>query len=292
MNDKDELFITDNQGDWIASSYLGHVEEGDFLGHPSSLWDLPEFGLTPKVLDYKTVEEIPESSLKQDYEQFSKERKRPAVWLSHGDLTNSPGHPSFAPEHGFGPFGGQAFIADIAHRTIIRCALEQVAGQYQGAVFPFIRPMSSSAYSTRFDKDGNLWVGSVGRGWVAGDPTMEVIRFDERKTPFEMQRIELTQKGFDIHFTEAIGSGSIKPEEVLVTEYEYHYWDGYGSEPVNEKRVSVTRVGASHDGKRLSLDLPRREGTIVEIKLPALKSVSGLTLENDYAIYTLNRLLP
>ena len=292
MNAQDELFITDNQGDWIASSYLGHVEEGDFLGHPSSLWDKPEFGLTPDVLDYKTVEEIPESSVQLDYEQFSKERKRPTIWLSHGDLTNSPGHPSFAPEEGFGPFAGQAFIADIAHRTIVRCALEKVAGQYQGAVFPFIRPLSSSAYSTMFDAEGNLWVGSVGRGWVAGDPAIEIIRFDPSETPFEMQRVELTKGGLDIHFTETIGSGTLKPEEILITEFEYHYWDGYGSEPVNEKRVSVKRLGISKDGKRLSLELPRREETVLEIKLPVLKSVSGLPLENDYAVYTLNRLLP
>lgn len=292
MNAKQELFITDNQGDWIASSYLGHVEEGDFLGHPAGLWDRPEYGLTPAVLDYKTVEATPDSVPPLDYDTYSKEWKRPAVWLAHGDLTNSPGHPSFAPDTGFGPFGGQAFIADIAHRTIVRCALEKVAGQYQGAVFPFIRPLSSSAYSTLFDSDGNLWVGSVGRGWVAGDPTIEVIRFDETRTPFEMQRIELTKDGFDIYFTEAIGSGTIKTEEILVTEFEYHYWDGYGSEPVNEKRVWVERVGVSEDGKRLTLILPRREETVLEIKLPTLRSASGLTLENDYAVYTLNRMLP
>lgn len=31
MNANDELFITDNQGDWVASSYLGHVKEGDLF---------------------------------------------------------------------------------------------------------------------------------------------------------------------------------------------------------------------------------------------------------------------
>ncbi len=281
MNRHGELFVTDNQGDWVASSYLGHVEEGDFLGHPASLWDRPEYGLTPTELDYATVEKIPESYPKLDYDTFSKEWKRPAVWLAHGDLTNSPGHPSFAPESGFGPFGGQAFIADIAHRTVVRCALEKVAGQYQGAVFPFIRPLSSSAYSTVFD-----------RGWVAGEPAIEVIRFDESKTPFEMQRIELTKNGFDIHFTDTIGSSEVRMQDVLVTEFEYRYWDGYGSEPVNEKRLQVDRLEVSEGGRRLSLLLPLREETILEIKLPSLRSARGLPLENDYAVYTLNRLLP
>lgn len=52
MNAKDELFVTDNQGDWVASSYLGHVEEGDFLGHPAPLWDRPEYGLTPAMGEF------------------------------------------------------------------------------------------------------------------------------------------------------------------------------------------------------------------------------------------------
>ena len=35
-----ELFAADNQGDWVATSMLHHLEEGDFHGHPAALrWD-------------------------------------------------------------------------------------------------------------------------------------------------------------------------------------------------------------------------------------------------------------
>ena len=292
MNAKDELFVTDNQGDWVASSYLGHVEQGDFLGHPAALWDRPEYGFTPEVLDYTTSAAIPEKVPYLDKANFSKFRKRPAVWLSHGDLTNSPGHPSFAPETGFGPFGGQAFIADIAHRNVIRVALEKVAGEYQGAVFPFIRPLQSASYSTAFDNDGNLWVGSVGRGWTAGDPAIEIIRYDESRTPFEMQRIALTKDGFDIVFTEALGPDTPTVETVSIKEFQYQYWDEYGSEPINAAAVSIEHLSLSEDRKTLSLLLPRKADFIYQIQLSEIKSASGLPLENDYGIYTLNNLLP
>lgn len=291
MNAEEELFITDNQGDWVASSYLGHVEEGDFMGHPASRWDLPEFGLTPKVLDYSNVEKIPNEVPYQEKASFEKTRKRPAVWLAHVDLTNSPGHPSFAPEEGFGPFGGQVFIADIAHRNIIRVALEKVGGEYQGAVFPFIRPLSSSSYSTAFDLNGNLWVGSVGRGWVAGDPALEIIEFDDSKVPFEMHRIELTETGFDIHFTQPLSAEEILPENLLITEYDYQYWDGYGSEPIMEKTIPVQRIKASPDRMMLSLELNHRALAIYQIQFGQVNSASGLTLENNYGIYTLNQLI-
>ena len=292
MNAKDELFITDNQGDWVASSYLSHVEKGDFLGHPASLWDKPEFGLTPAVLDYSNNAAIPETVPPLIKEEFSTTRKLPAVWLSHGDLTNSPGHPSFAPPTGFGPFGGQIFIADIAHRNIVRVALEKVAGKYQGAVFPFIRPLKSSSYSTAFGPDGSLWVGSVGRGWTAGDPAIEVIHYNETEMPFEMHRIELTRTGFKVHFTQPVAAGPLSSSSIGITEYRYEYWDGYGSEPREESEIAVQEVQLSKDGKTLTLQAPIKPEFIYQIQLPDLKSASGLTLHNNYGIYTLNQLLP
>jgi len=292
MNAKDELFVTDNQGDWVASSYLTQVEEGDFLGHPASLWDRAEFGLTPRLLDYKTNAAPPKEVPALDLEKFTKLRKLPAVWLAHGDLTNSPGHPSFAPKSGFGPFGEQAFIADIAHRSVVRVALERVGGQYQGAVFPFIRPLKSASYSTAFDPQGNLWVGSVGRGWTAGEPAIELVRFEPGAVPFEIHRIELTRSGFDVVLTQPMDARSLLPRDLSVTEYQYNYWDGYGSEPIHERNVPVEEVMLSADRTVLSLRFPRKAEFIYQIQLPVLNSRSGLPLENNYGIYTLNRLLP
>ncbi len=291
INAHDELFITDNQGDWVANSYLGHVEEGDFLGHPASFWDRPEYGITPPVLDYQTVGPIPKDIPPLDPKDYRKAYKRPAVWLAHGNLTNAPGHPSFAPENTFGPFAGQAFIADIAHRTIVRVALEKVGGAYQGAVFPFIRPLSSSAYSTAFDPEGNLWVGSVGRGWTPGEPAIEIISFDPSQTPFEILRIELTKDGFDIHFTQPLESTDIPAASILVSEHQLEYWDDYGSEPFNESTVPVTAATLSDNRATLSLQLPLKAEYIYNIQLPELSSSSGLRLDNNFGIYTLNLLL-
>ncbi len=246
MNAKDELFITDNQGDWVASSYLGHVEEGDFLGHPAALWDREEYGITPRVLDYKTVDARLEKVPPLDEAKFTAERKRPAVWLIHGDLTNSPGSPSFCPPQGFGPFEGQAFIADISHRAIVRVALEKVNGVYQGAVFPFIRPLGSASYSTCFDPQGRLWIGSVGRGWTTGEPMIEVVSYDESSPPFEMHRIELKPDGFDVHFTLPLEESTVSADRISVRQFHYLYWAEYGSDrqdvvqlPGNRSRLEL-----------------------------------------------------
>ena len=290
MNASDDLFVTDNQGDWVASSYLGHVEEGDFLGHPAALWDREEYRITPRQLGYKTVEAKIETVPSLDEEKFGVLRKRPAVWLIHGDLTNSPGNPSFCPPSGFGPFEGQAFIADISHRTIVRVALEKVNGVYQGAVFPFIRPLASASYSTCFDPQGRLWVGSVGRGWTVGDPIIEVISYDEATPPFEMHRIELTPSGFDVHFTQPLASEELPLEQVSVSQFHYLYWAEYGSDRQDIVKQPVTGLAVSADRRTLSITVPVSKDNVYEIDLGQLQSANGVELQNNFAFYTLNEL--
>ncbi len=291
MNAKDEIFITDNQGDWVASSFLGHVESGDFLGHPATLWDRDEYGITPRVLDYKNVDARVANVPELDEAKFRAQRKRPAAWLIHGDLTNSPGNPSFCPPEGFGPFEGQAFIADISHRAIVRVALEKVNGQYQGAAIPFIRPLASASFSTCFDPTGRLWVGSVGRGWTTGDPMIEVVSFDKEKPPFEMQRIELTERGFDIHFTQPVAESEIASDQVNIKRFHYLYWAEYGSDRQDDQSVQIEQVHLSRDRRTLSINIPLMKDKVYEIDLGEIQSAAGLELKNNFAYYTLNELL-
>ena len=291
MNSDDELFITDNQGDWVASSYLGHVAEGDFMGHPAALWDREEYGITPRQLDYKTVDARVSKIPPLDEAKFTTQRKRPAVWLIHGDLTNSPGNPSFCPPQGFGPFAGQAFIADISHRAIVRVALEKVNGVFQGAVFPFIRPLGSASFSTSFDPEGNLWVGSVGRGWTTGDPMIEVISFDKTKPPFEIQRIELKPTGFDVHLTQPLAEAGLAGDQISVKQFHYLYWAEYGSDRQDVTNIPVTQFTVSEDRKTLHLNAPVAKSNIYEIDLGLIRSASGLELKNNYSYYTVNEVV-
>ena len=291
INASDELFITDNQGDWVASSYLGHVEAGDFLGHPATLWDRKEYGITPRLLDYTTVDARVAKVPLLDEAKYRAERKRPAVWLIHGDLTNSPGNPSFCPPRGFGPFEGQPFIADISHRAIVRVAMEKVNGVYQGAVFPFIRPLASASFSTGFDPQGRLWVGSVGRGWTAGDPMIEIISYDATQPPFEMQRIELTPHGFDVHFTQPLSDAVIPLEQIAIRQFHYLYWAEYGSDRQDNRRLPVQRLSLSTDSRTLSITVQVAKNNVYEIDLGAVQSADGLELQNNFAFYTLNELV-
>ena len=106
-----------------------------------------------------------------------------------------------------------------------------------------------------------------------------------------MERIALTSDGFDIHFTQPLGDDAVRADSLSVQEFEYKYWDTYGSEPFNEAAVPIRSASVSPDRTRLSIALPRKAGYVYYIELPELQSSTGLTLENNYGVYTLNRLL-
>ena len=54
----------------------------------------------------------------------------------------------------------------------------------------------------------------------------------------------------------------------------------------------MTQIEISEDRSTLSVKLPLKAEFIYQIQLPELESKSGLRLDNNYAVYTLNQLLP
>src|SRR5690606_18549359 len=46
LNASGDIFYAENQGGWVGTGYISHVEKGDFFGHPSSLKSADEPGST------------------------------------------------------------------------------------------------------------------------------------------------------------------------------------------------------------------------------------------------------
>ncbi|MDU0356439.1 hypothetical protein RS130_23330 [Paraglaciecola aquimarina] len=82
MSPNNEIFFTDNQGDWVETSKLHLLEEGKFYGHPVSLRDDPNFGLE-KVIENK-----------KNFKLFDDMREKPVVWIPHLEVANSQVTPS------------------------------------------------------------------------------------------------------------------------------------------------------------------------------------------------------
>lgn len=282
FNASGDLFATDNQGDWVGTSALHHIKQGDFHGHPSSYqWD------PNRTLDLN----LPLDQLAVELNEI---RKRPAILFPHGILGNSPSQPVLAPADGkFGPFAGQMFVGDNVAPLISRVFLEKVDGEYQGACFPFLREhgLKKALCRMTFSPQGSLVIGYGCRGWgPATDGIQEVAWTGD--APFEMQHIRLLADGFEIRFTKPLAEQDVA-KALSLQSYFYKYHHTYGSPITDPKPLTLSNVSVSSDRHILCLRTATLEaGRIYEFKLNDVSAADGTVLTNNEAYYTLNKLQP
>ncbi|MEL7163476.1 MAG: auracyanin family protein, partial [Bacteroidota bacterium] len=148
-NAEGELFVAENQGDWIGSGRITHLRKGDFAGHRASLgWaDQPDSPV--KLREEDITDEY--QTMYAAKAALGGQVKLPAVWFPHGILgISTAAIITDRTEGAFGPFAGQMLVSDQGQSKIMRVSLEMVEGEYQGAVFPFREGFSSGLLRLNF----------------------------------------------------------------------------------------------------------------------------------------------
>ncbi len=285
-----EIFYAENQGDWIGSGRITHLEEGDFAGNPGGLkWtDDPAspLNLKPQV--------IPDSvGLMHEFAESVASLKVPTVWFPHTILGISTSAILTDTTGGqFGPFAGQMLVGDQGHSKIMRVDLERVNGQYQGAVFPFREGFSSGILRFAWAQDGSLFVGMTSRGWAStGKDMFGLQRLSwTGKTPFEIKTMKAKTDGFELEFTQPVDRNTAENiASYVMTSFNYSYHRSYGSPVIQQQACPVTGITVSDDRKTVRLFVDGlRQGYIHELKAPGIRSASGRELLHNSAYYTLN----
>ena len=154
-----ELFYTENQGDWIGSGGLWHVNKGDFTGNPGGLAWANAPGSPVKVtadevhaqVDPRRVKDAqgnyirPENIVDEKITTLADVKKEipsvrlPAVWLPYGFLGISTSEPIAIPEGTFGPFAGQVLVGDQGMSVIARVFMEKDQWRISGRRVSFPR---------------------------------------------------------------------------------------------------------------------------------------------------------
>jgi glucose/arabinose dehydrogenase len=272
------LFVTDNQGDWLGTSKLYHVQPHEWHGHPPSLaWEegihtMP-LAIPVPVLNRMRVKEI--------------------VQFPNAVLANSPTQPIFDYTGGkFGPFEGQMFVGEMNHPVIMRVMLEEVNHELQGAVAPFIEgpPLRLGSNRLAFAPDGSLWVGHTDHGWL-GDKGITRITWSG-DTPLEVLTMKLTEDGFDLNFTEPVDRQvAAQAATYDFIRYFYEYSINYGAPQSDKQAVAVENVEVSADGRNVRLKLAElKPGYVYEMNLKGMIGMDGAPMVNTRIYYTLNQL--
>jgi hypothetical protein len=289
-----DLFYTDNQGEWVATNKLCHLQEGHYYGHPAGLrW------VTQSPFAKTLKESYPSGMFWDGQKAEAKEAglpqvTPPAVWFPYGRMGQSASEPIWDTTGGkFGPFAGQCFVGDQTKSLIMRVCLEKVNGVYQGACFPFRSGFDCGINRLCFGPDANLYVGMTNRGWGSVGPKpygLQRLAYTG-VLPFEMHDVKITKAGFDVTFTKPLDAATAeKLEAYSLSSFTHHYWGTYGSPEVDKKAEKVKSVSVSADRKTVSLtvDGARLPGRIYELHLEGVKSADGDPVLHPEAWYSVN----
>lgn len=292
FNAQGDVFYGENQGDWVGSGRITHVETGDFVGNPEGLvWSHLEG--SPVKLRPEDIPDtgLPMSKVAANIPGF----KTPAVWLPHGLMGISTSDILVDKSNGeFGPFNDQLFVGDQGHSKILRVQLEKVNGVYQGVAFPFREGFSSGILRMVWGNDGSMFVGMTSRGWGStGKAPFGLQRLVwTGKLPFEIKTVKAQPDGFELEFTMPIQQSVAKNlESYKMSSFNYKYHHEYGSPVIELEDLAIKGVLVSEDGLKVRLVVDGlKEGYIHEINAVGIKSKEGMDLLHSVGYYTLNQI--
>jgi hypothetical protein len=283
-----DMFMADQQGNWVAANSVHHLRRGAFFGnaemarsfeHPQSPVKLS--GPVPRDLPYpQAVAQLPELC-------------PPAVWIPYP----SPGQGSTdivadSTNGKFGPFAGQLFISDFTTASVNRVFLEKVNGQYQGAAFPFRKGFASAVVRIAFGEDGSLFAGLTNRGWSSrGTASHGLQRLVwTGKTPFEILEMSARPDGFELRFTQPVDARRAgDPASYTIASHTYLYTDKYGSPEIDARQLTIRSATVSPDGLRVRLVVDGLRTCYVHtLTADGVRSNDDQPLLHAAAYYTLN----
>ena len=259
-----EIFIADNQGDWLPSSKILHVQPGAFYNS--------------FAVDSATVAQMP--------------IQQPVVWLPQDDIGNSPTQPTVIND---GPYQNQLLHGDVCYGGLQRVFMEKINGNYQGSVFRFSQGLEGATHRLVWGPDKALYVGMIGNSGNWGQQGklwygLQRMKYNGESV-FEMLAVRAKTNGMEIEFTEPLPENTgWDTYSYLVKQWWYEPTVNYGGPKMDEETVNVSSATVSADRKKVFLEISGlKPQHVVYIQLRNLPvSELGHEIWSTETWYTLN----
>jgi mono/diheme cytochrome c family protein len=312
----EDLFVTDNQGNYNPFNELNHIVAGRRYGFVNKREQAPGF---EPPFEAPAVD-IPHP-LTRSVNGIAFLITPPAVLAAGGGPV-------------FGPFEGQLVGCEYDSRALVRMSLERVGDTWQGAVYPFTTaaaavptvvagpevasPAGGSGDSAQGDRDsaiapastaeagnvlegpvvcavspaGDLYVGNMrDSGWGGGANTGSIVRLrPSGPLPLGIAEVRVAPEGFDVRFTGPVeAEAAERIESYSVSSYRRVATAAYGGPDLDRRDEPLRGAALSPDRTRVRLTLdPLRTGFVYEIRVQAL-GAAGEELFPAEAHYTVRR---
>ncbi len=261
-----QIFVADNQGDWLPASKIVHVKPNAWYGSRS--------------VDFEGTAKLAETL--------------PVVWLPQDEIGNSPSQPVYLND---GPYNGQMLHGEVTHGGLKRVFVEKVNDFYQGCVFRFTQGLEAGVNRVCWGPDNALYIGGVGstgnwqhygKYWYG----LQKIKYNNINT-FEMLSVSACSNGVEIIFTEALDpNDGWDKQDYLIKQWYYKPTEEYGGPKLDEKELKIVSVNVSKDRRRVFLELAGMKANhVVYIRLMgAWISENQNELWTTEAWYTMNHI--
>ena len=186
---------------------------------------------------------------------------------------------------------------DVTHGGLKRVFVEKINEEYQGIVFPFSQGFGAGVNRICWGPDGALYVGGIGSSgnWSQYQKkwfSLQKIKYTGKST-FEMLAVRAKANGFEIEFTEPLGSKYGNDASYYdIQQWRYVPTMDYGGPKVDLENLTVASVNFSADRKKVFLEIPNlKEGYVQAISTAKpILSNKQQSLWVNLGWYTLNNI--
>ncbi len=287
LDANDELFVSDNQGNYNPFNELNWVQPGKHFGFVNKGEEKPKELTSPAI-------DIPHPWTRSvNGICFLNTPKA----LGAGPLTGVRGSLG---KNLFGPLEGQLVGCEYDTRRLIRMSLQKVGNDYQGCCYPLTVPTPADQaplgpVCCEISPAGDLTIGSIrDSGWGAGNNIGEVIRvkFDAEKLGHGLAEMRATIGGFELHFFQPVDEHlATDIANYSLSSYRRESTPAYGGNDLDRRTEKVAKATLSPDRKRVTLALDSlRAGHVYELRLKSL-AADGAPFFPAEAHYTLRQLV-
>jgi cytochrome c len=260
-----QVFIADNQGDWLPSSKILHVKPGAFYNS--------------YAVDSANVAQLPVQP--------------PVVWLPQDEIGNSPTQPLLLND---GPYQNQLIHGDVCYGGLQRVFMEKINGDYQGCVFRFTQGLEGGTHRLTRGPDGAIYVGMIGNPGNWGQEGkfwygLQRLQYNGQSA-FEMLSVKARSNGLLVEFAEPLPAGvGWNPNSYFIEQWRYVPTINYGGPKVDQVGLPIRSVNVSADRKSVFLEVPDiKAGHVVHLRLMDLwVSELGHEIWTTEAWYTMNQ---
>lgn len=284
INEDDELFASDNQGEQNSFNELNHIVEGANYGVASR-----EDGRLTPITPRAAAIQIPHPWTRSINGIF---------FLPRNSLSPDPNQPGRIVPH---PFAGHGIGCEYDTRYLIRFSLQKVGEVLQGAVYPFSLdqvppevPNFEGTLSGTVAPNGDLYIGCIhDSGWLGGQNLGSLVRLRfTGALPLGIRELRVQKSGFVIDMTGPLKRSTAQMASLYSISGYTRKWQGTYATPDSDRhRIAVHEVDVSPDGLQVRLTTdPLKPGYVYEVSCGKIGPDPSVALWPSIGHYTVNRI--